>query len=397
MARTLPIIDISPWILEAPSTSLSSDQLRVSREWDEAMREFGFAIIIGHGIDEIHFNQLLTEGKTFFEQPLAQKMIYNHGDYGHPSGGYTPPGYETVGLSMNEEEGETTKNLDATTSKSAQKSAKFDPVENFVFTATPGSFVLRTGENATPFSSAEEYFKSMEKLLHSLHQLSATALHLPDLNFFNSFYWPETAEMGRNGNCLRVTHYPGTEHRIFSEVRNPSGNRLETEKGGGFDDKVRYGAHTDYQGFTILKPDKNDWHETQLTSDSGESLAVKFGGLEVFLTEENTWIPVRIPKDLNALVVNAGDLFQRWTNDHWHSALHRVVHSSVYREDDSLLGEATVADHVCRYSLVFFTGPLAESVIESIEGINDAESAPRYPPIKSHDHLLFKLNRTNKR
>ena len=29
---------------------------------------------------------------------------------------------------------------------------------------------------------------------------------------------------------------------------------------GDFDDKVRYGAHTDYQGFTILRPDKSDWH-----------------------------------------------------------------------------------------------------------------------------------------
>jgi hypothetical protein len=44
--------------------------------------------------------------------------------------------------------------------------------------------------------------------------------------------------------------------------------------------------------------------------------------------------------------------------------------------------------------MVFFTGPLAECMIETID---DSSNEKKYPPIKSHDHLLMKLNRTNKK
>lgn len=78
-----------------------------------------------------------------------------------------------------------------------------------------------------------------------------------------------------------------------------------------FDEKVRYGAHTDYQGFTILRPDKSDWHVKNVAVTPGESrelnLAVQCGGLEVFCRQTGEWIQVCIPEHLNALVVNAGN------------------------------------------------------------------------------------------
>jgi hypothetical protein len=107
-----------------------------------------------------------------------------------------------------------------------------------------------------------------------------------------------------------------------------------------------------------------------------------------------------------------GDLFQRWTNDHWKSALHRVIHLEVDRfsgANEPSLNSAcdfnnTSSLESSRYSLVFFTGPLEESIIECIDDeLIEAstpsikKSFPKYPPIKSHDHLLEKLNRTNKR
>lgn len=83
-----------------------------------------------------------------------------------------------------------------------------------------------------------------------------------------------------------------------------------------FNTSVRYGAHTDYQGFTILRPDKNDWHYIDVpssesnTSDSAASpaatVSVLAGGLEVFHRGTQQWMPVKIPKHLNALVINAG-------------------------------------------------------------------------------------------
>lgn len=74
-----------------------------------------------------------------------------------------------------------------------------------------------------------------------------------------------------------------------------------------FNASVRYGAHTDYQGFTILRPDKNDWHHVDLPADGAErTVRVLAGGLEVFHRASDRWIQVRIPKHLNALVINAG-------------------------------------------------------------------------------------------
>jgi hypothetical protein len=87
------------------------------------------------------------------------------------------------------------------------------------------------------------------------------------------------------------------------------------ESTGSFDDKVRYGAHTDYQGFTILRPDKSDWHvvevpaaaeQTEGSSAHPAGTRVQCGGLEVFHRGAGRWVQVRIPKELNALVVNAG-------------------------------------------------------------------------------------------
>jgi isopenicillin N synthase-like dioxygenase len=168
-----------------------------------------------------------------------------------------------------------------------------------------------------------------------------------------------------------------------------------------FESSVRYGAHTDYQGFTILKPDRHDWHQE---IDQENHLQIKYGGLEVFQEDEQKWIQVKIPKHVNALVINAGDLFQRWTNDRWRSALHRVIHLKLESGKPEQEGKKQSEEerravlssyNLSRYSIVFFTGPLEECVIESIENISGSGEKKKYPPIKGGEHLLMKLNRTN--
>lgn len=77
-----------------------------------------------------------------------------------------------------------------------------------------------------------------------------------------------------------------------------------------------------------------------------------------------------------------------------------MVHLKVQvAEDEEGNKDAPIisSKNLSRYSLVFFTGPLDECLIESIdECISETSSEKKYPPIKSHDHLLMKLNRTNK-
>jgi len=124
----------------------------------------------------------------------------------------------------------------------------------------------------------------------------------------------------------------------------------------------RYGAHTDYTGFTILRQDP------------------RVAGLEA-QTVAGEWVTVPPRKD--ALVINAGDLIQVWTNDRWRSPPHRVITPP----------EGTPPQ--ARLSLVFFTGPADDTMIEALPGTHDITRPMRYEPILSGEHLMRKLTASN--
>ena len=129
--------------------------------------------------------------------------------------------------------------------------------------------------------------------------------------------------------------------------------------------QIRYGAHTDYQGFTILLQDDKDEGKTNS------------GGLEVFLDDQ--WIPV--PPTKNAFIVNIGDLYERWTNKRWTSTLHRVSNPPKDSE----------ASKRSRRSMVFFTGPTFDAVIEPIRTCVDTDHPSLFKPISAQEHLLLKI------
>lgn len=301
----------------------------------------------------------------------------------------------------------------------AKKDGKFDPVENFVFTSRPKDFVTKEGENMQPIPHADDYYQKMERVLSAIHRLSSAALGLKELDFFEAFYdksLPTNSTRGNNGNALRLAYYPalselGDESNASyslsaTEDSAARGTCKRAESTAEYDWSIRYGAHTDYQGYTILRPDKSDWHTVTVEyQQDGErkTLRERCGGLQVYHPTQQKWIPVQVPMHVDGLVVNAGDLIQRWTNDRWHSPLHRVVCSSatssqLHQPGLSNTVPPTVADFVSRQAIVFFTGPIEDHVIEVLECCRsgDDEAVQRkYPPIRSGDHLLMKLNRTN--
>ena len=128
---------------------------------------------------------------------------------------------------------------------------------------------------------------------------------------------------------------------------------------------LRYGAHTDYQTFTVLRADP------------------EVGGLQVQLAD-GRWL--NAPREADApardgdeplLFVNAGDLTARWTNGRWRSAPHRVVNTEIAR---------------ARRSLVFFTGPDDDAEISPIVAAGDTA---RFAPITAGAHLRAKLGISN--
>ena len=160
-------------------------------------------------------------------------MKFNRGAYGNPLGGYTPVGVEAVSRSND-----------------GVFTLAPDNVESYVYKRQ------NLGEETTEKRDllSHEYFMEMESLIKILHRISASALGLPNIDFFDEYYSPQAPT---SGNALRFAHYPPS---IDSQYELPNVTQRVD----------RYGAHTDYQGFTILHPDREDW-----ASDSSGGLEIK--------------------------------------------------------------------------------------------------------------------------
>mmetsp|Transcript_30282 Transcript_30282/g.96590 ORF Transcript_30282/g.96590 Transcript_30282/m.96590 type:complete len:247 (-) Transcript_30282:85-825(-) len=245
-------------------------------------------------------------------------MRYSSGlGYG-AAGGYTPYGVEAVGRTHDE------------------GGAVPDLVENFVFqkeVQPPDilpDLIVR---------EARAYWGAVSGVSDLLLRLSAAALDLTD-DYFADYY------SGDPANALRLAHYP---------------KLAGLDAGAGAE---RYGAHTDYQGFTIL------WQDPERQ------------GVEVKMAD-GRWEPVATAED--AFVVNAGDLIELWTNGRWKSTLHRVPQPA----------PGSAASATSRLSLVFFTGPNHSAYIEPIATCISEENPSRYEPVLAGDHLLRKLQASN--
>jgi len=132
-------------------------------------------------------------------------------------------------------------------------------------------------------------------------------------------------------NTTRIIHYPAYT------------GELEPKQ-------MRIGEHSDYGTITLL------WQINDVP------------GLEVQDLKED-WHSVPYVKD--GVVVNIGDLLQRWTNDYFVSTKHRVVNSHIHQE---------------RYSMPHFVDPTPGTMITNLRNEPD-----KYDPIESKEYLMWRL------
>lgn len=313
----LKIIDISPFV--NPSEHDDERRNDVAKEWNDAFRTLGFAVITGHGVPFQEIKSMQADAMMFFEQELEVKMksCLNQG-YG--KGGYVPMGVESVSRSQK---------------SSNEKPA--DYVESICFhEGATGNDVIPETPTSLKYT-VQNYWRHMQCLLKMAMEISALSLGLPKEFFVPYYTKPECS--------LRLAYYPAQD-----KVK-PS------------NDQIRYGAHTDYTGFTFLRPDS------------------EVGGLEIIDPETSKWIPFNPTGD--CFIVNAGDLIQQWTNDHWISNLHRVVNPP-----EELCNKA-------RLSVVNFTGPNKDAVIAPLEVCCGVDNPPKYAPVAAGQYLKNKLNKTS--
>lgn len=321
-------VDVSPFI----SASSSAEARAAAVEaWDAALSGLGFVRITGHGVDAAVVEALFDEASAFFASPLGAKLAHRLGEsYG--SGAYTPAGVEAVGR----------------TEKGSEE-APPDLVENYVYFPT-----LTNKGPGRLHAAAQLYWDAMVQLVRVLHEVSARALSL-EPQFFDAFYEPSPAF------ALRLAYYPPVRMEgTGTEAEAAEGQTCSAEA-------VRYGAHTDYQGFTVLRMDPRQ------------------PGLEIEVN--GTWHQID-PDGSDALLINTGDLLQRWTNDRWTSTMHRVSNPP----------RGSAAERMARLSLVFFTGPRDDALIETLPS-EVSEARPLRPeyaePVVSGEHLRAKLEASN--
>ena len=109
------------------------------------------------------------------------------------------------------------------------------------------------------------------------------------------------------------------------------------------------------------------------------------GGLEV-LSPKGGFVPATPIPD--TIVVNAGDLLQRWSNDVIRSTEHRVVSPRSPPTNDS---------YPARYSIAYFCNPNWDATIECLDGcFGEANGGQekKYPPINTHEYLVSRLKAT---
>ncbi|KAL2209494.1 Clavaminate synthase-like protein [Sarocladium strictum] len=298
-------------------------------------QQAGFIYLQNHGISNATVSKAFEDSAKFFKRPLAQKedLAWTSPESNR---GYVRQGKENLAS-------ETAKG-DVDAEKQQEPECK-DLKETMNIGREGDCF-----ENHWPDSFDDEgklfrsnmlsFFDQCQLLNIEIMRAIAIGLGL-QANWFDSF-------CDAANNNLRLLHYPEVSADVFQK------NKLE----------VRAGAHTDYGSITLLFQDMA-------------------GGLQVQTPDGSFIDATPIP---DTVIVNAGDMLARWSNDTIKSTKHRVVEPPANSQKKQT--------HPARYSIAYFCITNADSLIEAIPGTYGDVRDKKYPGIKSGEYLVQRLAAT---
>lgn len=309
---------------EIPQIDLSLDDEQVSHQIHGALTTIGFATLVNHGLENI-IPKAFASSKAFFSMPLSEKMKCEY--HGHESNrGYIACGNEKYESGPVADRKET---YDINPQDSGGYSQPWPAVEE---------------ESLKDFKKYLcTYFDEMDKLHLKIMRLIALALCIPP-----DFLLKRCD--GKHEN-LRLLHYPETPMPLEdSEKREPI---------------IRGNVHTDFGTITLLAQDS-------------------LGGLRVQRLD-GEWIYV--PPVENAVVVNVGDMLQRWSNDVLKANPHQVVEPP----NSNNQGQKMIPE---RYSIAFFCNANRDTMLECLQQCVSEERPPKYEPVKAFDYITMRLSQT---
>ena len=327
MPAKIPAIDIAPFF------ESDAGKRAVAKAFARACEETGFVIISGHGVAPKVLDEFFRLAFAFFDLPHDEKMRW------HPTGEAKQRGYHALA----------TRGLASTLGKEApmdlRESIFVGPLDdhraayahipeartayspNLIPDQPPGFDAAMTG-----------LYRAFEALAARLLRIFAVALEMPEAHF--------EPLIDRHFAVLSTHHYPA-----LTEPPLPG--------------QLRTGAHTDYGALTVL------------------AVTEARGGLQAQMAD-GSWLPVQ--PGPGELVVNLGDMMQRWTNERWVSTMHRVVTPENLNDAMSR-----------RLAVGYFMHPNYDAQIECIPTCLADGEAPRHPPITAGDHIRAKIEASHKK
>lgn len=295
-------------------------QQRVAQEVYKACHEIGFMYLKNHGVPKDLIARVFLQSKRFFELPLKVKQQLAW------SSEFSNRGY--IGIERERLDSRQPGDL-----KEAFNVGKEGPEATSPRPDDPALTQNQWPSGEEFRSTVLEFFEVCTAAANRVFHAFELALQLPESFIINKH--------AKQEHVLRLLHYPPM-------------NR-EPELG-----QIRAGAHSDYGSITLLFQDP-------------------VGGLEV-KTAGGEWTAAPVIPD--TVLVNTGDLTQRWSNDMFRSTKHRV---------GLPMGDSI---HKSRYSIAFFCQPDHDAEITCIESCQGPDNPPLYPPVLAGEYLISLLQAT---
>ncbi|KEF55357.1 uncharacterized protein A1O9_08107 [Exophiala aquamarina CBS 119918] len=330
----MPLIDFGLFLHGSPSAKQET-----ASQISHAFKTSGFLYLQNHGVPAEEIATAFSESASFFARPQSQKdaLGWTTPDANR---GYVASGREKVTQSNDPDEIAKLRESNPDLKESME-------IGREGVQGMPNQWPDQLDEGGKTFTrDMQKFFITLQHLHTSVMRAIALGMGL-DEHFFDPF-------TDGGDNTLRLLHYPPVKKSVWK--KNPN--------------QVRAGEHSDYGSITLLFQDD-------------------IGGLEV-KSPRGTW--VRATPIPGTIVVNAGDLLSRWSNDLIRSTNHRVIQpppkpAADGEEDDP---EALIP---ARYSIAYFCNPNFDKWIEALPGTHE-ETGKKYEGINSGEYLIMRLAAT---
>lgn len=194
----------------------------------------------------------------------------------------------------------------------------------------------------------ESFFADCAALVHEVLNVLGTALAMQDPGL--------SATHAQSLFQLRLLHYPSLR---ASELQNNKRSRIN--------------AHSDFGTLTLLFQDD-------------------VGGLEIEDPHQLGQFRVVEPVE-DAVLVNVGDLMERWSNGRWKSTVHRVVSPPDRKGSSESDGVGKDAEGMLpdRYSIPFFATADPDTLIEALPGCWSAQNPKKYDSVTAWGYVQMRM------